>query len=74
MYLAVVALIAGQALVLGRPVLLVYAAAVWAVVAAFVHWYEEPVLGRRFGARYDDYRRGVPAWRPRLRPWRPQDT
>jgi protein-S-isoprenylcysteine O-methyltransferase Ste14 len=74
MYLAVVALIAGQALVLGRPVLLVYAAAVWAVVAAFVHWYEEPVLGRRFGARYDDYRRGVPAWHPRLRPWRPQDT
>jgi protein-S-isoprenylcysteine O-methyltransferase Ste14 len=31
-------------------------------------------LGRRFGPRYDDYRRGVPAWRPRLRPWRPQDT
>jgi protein-S-isoprenylcysteine O-methyltransferase Ste14 len=74
MYLAVVAVIAGQALVLERPVLLVYAAAVWAVVGAFVHWYEEPVLGRRFGARYDDYRRGVPAWRPRLHPWRPQDT
>ncbi len=52
MYLAVVSLIVGQALVLGRPVLLVYAAAVWAVVGAFVHWYEEPVLGRRFGARY----------------------
>ena len=74
MYLAVVAVIAGQALVLGRPVLLAYAAAVWAVVGAFVHWYEEPVLDRRFGARYGDYRRGVPAWRPRLRPWRPQNT
>jgi protein-S-isoprenylcysteine O-methyltransferase Ste14 len=70
MYLAVVTVILGQALLLGRPVLLAYAVAVWAVVAAFVHWYEEPALARQFGARYDDYRRAVPAWLPRLHPWR----
>ncbi len=71
MYVAVLAGIVGQALILGRPVLLLYAAAVWVVPAAFVHWYEEPELARRFGAEYEEYRRAVPAWLPRLRPWRP---
>jgi len=71
MYLAVVATIVGQALVLGQPVLLLYAAAGWAVMGAFVRWYEEPVLARRFGAHYEAYRRAVPAWWPRRRPWQP---
>ena len=69
MYLAVVSCIAGQALALDQPVLLGYAAAVWATTAAFARWYEEPALARQFGAQYEEYRRGVPAWRPRIRPW-----
>ena len=69
MYVAVVATVIGQALLLGRPVLLAYAAVLGCVFAAFVRWHEEPVLRRRFGARYESYRRAVPAWRPRLRPW-----
>jgi protein-S-isoprenylcysteine O-methyltransferase Ste14 len=36
----------------------------------FVHWYEEPALRRQFGAEYEAYIRAVPAWWPRLRPWR----
>ena len=71
MYLAVEAVILGQALLLSRAVLLAYALAVGAAFAAFVRWYEEPALGRRFGAEYDEYRRAVPAWLPRLRPWAP---
>jgi protein-S-isoprenylcysteine O-methyltransferase Ste14 len=71
MYVAVVGAIVGQALLLGRPVLLAYAALVGAGMAAFVRGYEEPVLARRYGAAYDEYRRAVPAWRPRRRPWRP---
>jgi len=67
MYLAVAATIVGQALLLGQPVLLAYAAAFLAVVAAFVHWYEEPTLSRQFGSEYDDYRRSVPGWWPRRR-------
>jgi protein-S-isoprenylcysteine O-methyltransferase Ste14 len=70
MYLAVTATIVGQALVLGRPVLLAYAAAFGAAVAAFVHWYEEPTLRRRYGEQYEAYRRAVPAWWPYgLRRW-----
>ena len=70
MYLAVGAMIAGQALLLARPILLLYAAAFAAVVFAFVRLYEEPTLAREFGAEYEDYRRAVPGWWPRLRPWR----
>src|SRR5512133_10843 len=67
MYLAVAATIVGQALLLGQPVLLAYAAAFLAVVAAFVRWYEEPTLSRQFGLEYDGYRRSVPGWWPRWR-------
>ena len=65
MYLAVAATIVGQAMILGRPVLLLYAAAFGAAVVAFVRLYEEPTLARRYGAEYDAYRRGVPGWLPR---------
>jgi protein-S-isoprenylcysteine O-methyltransferase Ste14 len=71
MYLAVASVIAGQALLLGQAVLLLYAAGFLLIVAAFVHGYEERVLSRRFGAHYETYRRAVPAWWPRVRPWDP---
>jgi len=65
MYLAVLAVIVGQALLLSQPVLLSYAAAVGAAVGAFARWHEEPTLARRYGAQYEAYRREVPAWWPR---------
>ncbi len=68
MYLAVVAAITGQSLILAQPVLLAYAAAVWVIVAAFVRWYEEPALTRQFGAQYQAYQHSVRAWLPRIRP------
>jgi protein-S-isoprenylcysteine O-methyltransferase Ste14 len=68
MYVAVVATILGQALLFLDLWLLVYAVIAWAVMAAFVHWYEEPLLRARYGEDYEEYRRTVPAWRPRLRP------
>jgi protein-S-isoprenylcysteine O-methyltransferase Ste14 len=71
MYLALGAIVTGQALILGRPALLLYAAAFVATTATFVRLYEEPALRRQFGAEYEAYRRAVPGWRPRLRPWRP---
>jgi protein-S-isoprenylcysteine O-methyltransferase Ste14 len=70
MYLAVGATIVGQALLLGQPELLAYAAAFGAVVFCFVRVYEEPTLASRFGESYEAYRRAVPGWFPRLTPWR----
>jgi protein-S-isoprenylcysteine O-methyltransferase Ste14 len=69
MYVAVIAVILGQAAILGRPVLLVYAAIFWLVVASFVRFYEEPTLSRRYGEQYAAYRRAVRGWWPRLTPW-----
>jgi protein-S-isoprenylcysteine O-methyltransferase Ste14 len=69
MYLAVGALIVGQGLLLGQATLLIYAVIFATAVAAFVHSYEEPTLANRFGEQYELYRREVPRWRPRLRPW-----
>ena len=66
MYIAVTTTILGQALLLGSGGLLVYAAVVWAGMAAFVKLYEEPTLADRYGAQYEEYRRAVPAWWPRF--------
>src|ERR1022692_3647547 len=65
-YVAFAVATIGQALLLSRPVLLIYTAVLLIALAAFVHWYEEPTLARRFGAQYGAYRRQVPGWWPRL--------
>ena len=64
MYLAVAATIVGQALILGRPALLLYAAPSPPRCSPSCR-YEEPTLARRFGADYEAYRRAVPGWWPR---------
>ena len=71
MYLAVVGAILGQGLWLGRLELFLYAGIVLAAMVAFVTLYEEPDLASRFGDEYEAYRRAVPGWWPRLRPWKP---
>ena len=70
MYLAVIASILGQAAILGSAALVAYAAFVWAVVASFVRFYEEPTLARRYGEEYTAYRRAVRAWVPRATAWK----
>lgn len=65
------AAVIGQALLFGDPWLLFYAGCVAVPVFAFVRWYEEPVLRRKFGADYEAYRAHVPAWWPRLHAYRP---
>lgn len=72
MYLAVVATILGQGLLLSRPVLLSYGLVVALAMTVFVKLYEEPKLQDQFGSEYEDYRSSVPGWLPRLRPWSPR--
>ncbi|MFN2563860.1 MAG: isoprenylcysteine carboxylmethyltransferase family protein [Gemmatimonadaceae bacterium] len=73
MYLAVVAIIIGQALVLGSTTLLAYSIVVVLFFVTFVKLYEEPTLRRRYGVSYDAYRRAVPGWLPQLRAWTGDD-
>jgi protein-S-isoprenylcysteine O-methyltransferase Ste14 len=71
MYVAVVVIITGQALLLGSVSLLRYAGIVWLCFFAFVLLYEEPTLRGRYGETYDLYRANVRRWLPRTRPWIP---
>ena len=64
MYFGVILLVVGQALLLGREILYLWAAASWLIFTAFLVFYEEPQLRRRFGDDYDDYRRRVRRWLP----------
>src|SRR5918999_4342494 len=64
MYIGVLALIVGQALVLDRSVLLVWAAIAALLFHLFVVLHEEPSLSRRFGSDYEEYARQVGRWFP----------
>jgi protein-S-isoprenylcysteine O-methyltransferase Ste14 len=64
MYVAVASTIIGQALLFGRPVLLLYALVFMVTVWCFVRFYEEPVLAATYGEEYEAYRRAVPGWWP----------
>jgi protein-S-isoprenylcysteine O-methyltransferase Ste14 len=70
MYLSVLGIILGQALLFGSWALVLYAIIVLGAVVAFVKGYEEPTLADTYGEQYLDYRRNVPGWWPRLTPWR----
>lgn len=69
MYLALVLIVAGQALWFGSRALLFYALALWAIFHIRVLTYEEARLAKRFGAEFDEYRRHVRRWMPRATPW-----
>ena len=69
MYLAVLTIILGQALLSRSWGALAYAGLVLLAVATFVKCYEEPTLEDGYGEEYRDYRRNVRGWLPRLRPW-----
>jgi protein-S-isoprenylcysteine O-methyltransferase Ste14 len=66
MYLGVLLIILGQAILFRSVATAVYAAAFWLVAHVFVLFYEEPTLSKQFGAEYDAYRAQVPRWFPRL--------
>ena len=66
MYLAVLAIIVGQALLCGSWGALGYAGIVLLAVALAVLGYEQRTLELELG---DEYRRNVRGWVPRLRPW-----
>jgi protein-S-isoprenylcysteine O-methyltransferase Ste14 len=69
MYLAVLTIILGQALLFGSLGALLYVGIVLLAVVLFVRGYEEPTLGVEYGEEYREYRRNVRGWIPRVRPW-----
>ena len=67
MYVAVIAVLLGQTVVLASPALLAYSLAATTAMVTFARWYEEPALLARHGDTYQIYRDAVPGWLPQLR-------
>ena len=67
MYLAVLAMVIGQAILFRSFLLVGYALLVWGVVHLFVVFVEEPSLSHQFGESYESYRRTVARWLPHFR-------
>jgi protein-S-isoprenylcysteine O-methyltransferase Ste14 len=66
MYLGVLTVILGWAVLFRDAMLLAYALAVGSCFHLFVVFYEERRLHREFGGEYDRYRAHVGRWLPRL--------
>jgi protein-S-isoprenylcysteine O-methyltransferase Ste14 len=71
MITAVLAVLIGEAVLLGSSALLIWCAAFLAINSVYFVLHEEPALERRFGDEYRAYRLSVPRWIPRRTPWRP---
>lgn len=71
MYVAVLTMLLGQAVMFMSLPVLIYAVAVWLITHMFVVSYEEPTLRLSFPEEYADYCANVPRWLPRLTPWKP---
>ena len=73
MYVGLVVTVVGEAIVFPNltRALLIEAAAFWVIASLFVMTFEEPVLKSMFAGAYDEYRKRVRRWIPRVRPWYP---
>jgi protein-S-isoprenylcysteine O-methyltransferase Ste14 len=71
-YVALVAIILGQAVLMGDSRLIVYGALLWLFFHFWVVVYEEPTLEQTFGREFEAFRAAVPRWIPRMTPWRPE--
>jgi protein-S-isoprenylcysteine O-methyltransferase Ste14 len=67
MYVAVAALIFGQAILFASWGIALYGVVIAGAFHAFVCLYEEPTLRRVYGEEYDVYRAATPRWLPRFR-------
>jgi len=67
MYIGVALAILGQAALFRSLYVLEYAAVMLIIAHIFVVIYEEPTLRRQFGESYEEYRRNVPRWIPKIR-------
>ena len=69
MYVAVMAIILGQALAFNSAGVIAYGIVIWLAFQTFIVMYEEPTLRVAYGDPYMAYFAAVPRWIPRLKPW-----
>ena len=70
----VLSILLGEAILLGSVPLVVWFVIDLALNALTIPLVEEPILDGRFGSDYVTYKRNVPRWIPRPKPWKPGRT
>jgi protein-S-isoprenylcysteine O-methyltransferase Ste14 len=65
----VIGVLLGESLMAGSRSLAIWCILVTCINVVYIPLLEEPQLAARFGADYLTYRKHVPRWLPRLRPW-----
>ncbi len=73
MIAGVIFMLIGEAAVLGSMPHARWAGLFLIINTIYIPLLEEPMLRQRFGGAYDRYKRNVPRFIPRLRPWREED-
>ena len=71
MITSVIAVLVGEAFLLSSWSILLWAVTVFLVNHIYFIFSEEPGLEKRFEEEYEIYKKNVPRWLPRLKPWKP---
>jgi protein-S-isoprenylcysteine O-methyltransferase Ste14 len=71
MITGVVAMLLGEALFFNALGILIWACFFFVMNTAYFIFKEEPALVARFGDSYTEYKKHVPRWIPKLRPYKP---
>ena len=71
MILGVITVLVGESLALSSVPILIWAALVFVINTVYFIFSEEPGLEKRFEDEYREYKKNVPRWIPRSKPWRP---
>ncbi|MDD5544864.1 MAG: isoprenylcysteine carboxylmethyltransferase family protein [Acidobacteriia bacterium] len=66
MYVGIISIVLGEALLFDSGVLLEYAGICFLLMTFFVLLYEEPALTKKFGESYEQYCSNVPRFIPRI--------
>ncbi len=69
----VLTMLLGESLVFHSVRILIWAIVFFIVNSIYFRVSEEPGLVKRFGEEYLEYRRNVPTWIPRVKPWKPEE-
>ena len=66
MYVSVMTILLGEAVFFASLPILIEAVIFFIVTNLFIRWYEEPALQEQFGESYEEYKKSVRRWIPRL--------
>lgn len=71
MILSALSVLLGEACFLGSIPIALWCLLFWIMNTVYFTYFEEPGLVKRFGGEYEEYKKHVRRWIPRLQPWIP---